>query len=114
MTLIIGKSRDGADHGLDEDGRESDLFAFAVSNSFFTLFAPVHHVGHVGFHETGHVRADVLAHHHVVGDQLAHAVHFHDLHIAAHTNDFLFLTPEYNIPPSEKQVAMKSMEKTTI
>ena len=74
-----GHLLDGLHNGLDEYRGEGELFSFALLEGFLDAFAPEHQVGHIGLHEAGYVGAGVLAHHHVVGDEPSHAVHFDHL-----------------------------------
>src|ERR1043165_8580010 len=69
---------------FDEDRCEGELFAFAFFKASFHFIPPLYNVGHIGFHKGGHVRGGMLAHYHVVRDQLAHAVHLDDLVVCIH------------------------------
>src|SRR5690606_514475 len=70
------------DNRLDEDGRKRDLLAVLLLEGAFVPLAPLHEVSHVAFREARHMRRGRLAAHHMVGDELAHAVHLDDLDVA--------------------------------
>ena len=73
-----GKITQRLGHGLDEEGGKGQLLPGFGLEFRLVAVAPVNDAGHICFHKGGHVRTRLHTAHHVIGDQLAHAVHLHD------------------------------------
>jgi hypothetical protein len=77
---------DGSCNCFNKNRSERKRFTFAFFKFIFYLVSPHHHVGHIGFHKGSDMRRGVLAHHHMIGDEFSHAIHFDDFYISTYRN----------------------------
>src|SRR5690554_566647 len=63
-----------------------ELFPVFFKEGIFLLIAPQHQIGHVGLNNRSYVGRNLLRHQHVVGNQLAHAVHFNNVVVGSGLN----------------------------